>query len=329
MLPLKHLYENYELARECLKLYTHAEETLDEWLPRFRISSNAIYPFETEPGRQAFLRLSPAEEKSYEAVTSEIRLIEWLIGRGYPAMKPVAMKDGRTSAQVDTKWGRYNVSCFERVPGVTLERAEGSVEMCRGYGRLLGRLHRLMTEYPYAYERQSCEKFLKEIAGRLKKYGAKERVLFEMERVREEMERLPVRNEDCGIVHYDFEPDNVIYDKAAGAFGVIDFDDAIQCRYALDVVRAIDAMDDVVDERSVAEGTEAFLAGYREEKEFTAEQEKTLALMRRLVRIQSYATILRVLSDPPEDKPDWMIAIIEKLEGVLRRTDRELEEEND
>lgn len=63
MLPLKYLFENFDLAKECLKLYDHSERHLDEMLRYFRISSNAVYPFCTENGTVCFLRLSPPEEE--------------------------------------------------------------------------------------------------------------------------------------------------------------------------------------------------------------------------------------------------------------------------
>lgn len=59
MMKLKHLYENYDLAREYLKYYDHDEASLDRMLPHFRISSNAVYPFLTKDGAVCFLRYSP------------------------------------------------------------------------------------------------------------------------------------------------------------------------------------------------------------------------------------------------------------------------------
>ena len=95
MLKLKHLYENFDLARECLKRYDVEEASLNGLLSRFRVSSNAVYPFlSLSTGKLCFLRLAPAEEKMEEEVASEVRLTEWLAGRGFLAMKPYPMTDG-------------------------------------------------------------------------------------------------------------------------------------------------------------------------------------------------------------------------------------------
>ena len=77
MLKLKHLFENFDLARYCLAFYDHDVKNLEDMLRYFRISSNAIYPF-CSNGKICFLRLSPVEEKTVETVESEIRLIRWL-----------------------------------------------------------------------------------------------------------------------------------------------------------------------------------------------------------------------------------------------------------
>jgi len=112
MLKLKYLFENFDLARKCVELYDFDEESLDRMLPYFRISSNAIYPFckGTNEDKICFLRLSPIEEKSYFDVLSEVDLIEWLIEKGFSAMQPVPMKNGRLAEQIHTQWGIYNVS---------------------------------------------------------------------------------------------------------------------------------------------------------------------------------------------------------------------------
>ena len=73
MLPLKYLFENYDLTKEALTRYAHSERHLDRLLADFRISSNAIYPFRTEDeARICVLRLSPITEKSPREVESEL-----------------------------------------------------------------------------------------------------------------------------------------------------------------------------------------------------------------------------------------------------------------
>ena len=317
MLKLKYLFENYDLARECLANYEYEEEKLDEMLSWFRISSNAIYPFNSKNG-MCFLRLSPVEEKEFENVLSEIQLINWLIEKGFPVMKPVPMKNGELAKIIDTEWGTYNVSCFSKVTGEDLESSDGSIEVVRGYGQILGKLHELMKEYPYAKQHLTHKDMLDEIGDRIKKYKAPEMVIKEYQIVCDELKNTPISEETYGVIHYDFEADNVFYNPEDKIFSVIDFDDAICCWYALDIVRALDSLDDVVPEQCDYDAEAAFIEGYESVLKLTMEQKQSFSIMRRLVRLQECATILHVLSEPVTEKPDWMEGLINKLNYKLK-----------
>lgn len=325
MLKLKYLFENFDLARKCMEFYECDMDSVDEMLRYFRISSNAIYPFRLKPdGRICFLRLSPAEEKRLDDVKSEICLIERLIDKGFPAMRPVPMKDGKLFGQINTEWGTYNVSCFEKVSGSSLEDTRGTLQIIKGYGKTLGELHALMKEYPYSEERRNHKMLLCEIEERMQKYGSLEIVRKEFEDVCKELESLPLSTSDYGVIHYDFEPDNVFYDDKEESFSVIDFDDALCCWYALDVVRALDALDEVIGDVSTEEAIAGFLEGYRSATSFTEEQQQSMMLMRRFVRLQEYTTLLHVVSEDVENMPNWMSNLSQKLKCKLRRLEESM-----
>lgn len=324
MLKLKYLFENFDLAKECLGLYDPDWAKTERLLQYFRVSSNAVYPFRTAGGKVCFLRLSPAEEKPAAEVEWEARLAEWLNTRGFNAMKPYPMRDGSVTAVRDTRWGIYNVSCYEAVDGETLEDCEGGPDLVRGCGRTLGLMHRHLKECPFGEERRDHRALMDETRERLLRYGAPESLLREWESVNEALSRLPVNAGCYGVVHYDFEADNVLFNEKTGAFGVIDFDDAIRCWYALDLARAIDCLDDAAGDEDLSRAEEDFLAGYLGETELPAETVVAIPLMRRLVRLQEYATILHVLSGPADCEPDWMTEIILKLRGRLRAIENEL-----
>lgn len=177
---------------------------------------------------------------------------------------------------------------------------------------MLAELHNLSEAYPYADERKSCFDLLSEIKERYEYYGAPDCLKSARDAVQKELSLLPQTGDVFGLIHYDFEPDNVLYDEESDSFGVIDPDDAIRCWYALDVVRAIDAMDDVVEDH-VDEAVSAFLDGYRSKRTLTEAQAETMPLMRKLVMLQEYATILHVLHEELPDEPDWMREVRNKL----------------
>lgn len=327
MLKLKYLFENYSLAKECLSFYNYDQESVDDMIRRFRISSNAIYPFR---GMQffdqiCFLRLSPIEEKPISEVVSEVKMINWLIDNGCNVMKPYPMKNGKFVDIADTIWGKFNVSCFERVPGTDLEHIHGTIDIVRGYGECLGKLHQTIKHYPLQKERRDHKALLKEIRGRLQSLGASKLILSELSDVEKELSKLNIDDNNYGIVHYDFEPDNVFFDEKNGTYNIIDFDDAIRCWFSLDILRAIDCLDDVVGNDELSDAKAAFLEGYRKMCVFTKEQADTMPLMKRLVRIQEYSTILYVLSEPVDSEPEWLIGLKHKLSAKLNALEKSMQ----
>ena len=318
MMKLKHLFENYDLAKECLAQYDHDEASAEEMLQRFRISSNAVYPFRsgTNPSEVCFLRLSPVEEKPLSSVLCEIRLLQWLREAGCPVMEPVLMNNGKLADTLCTRWGDYNVSCFKRVPGRPLDGIGGTPALVRGYGRSLGALHAVLSRYPAAHERRDHTALLCEIRGRLLRYGAPAFMLHELDFVEEALCRQPIREDNYGIVHYDYEPDNVFYDEKTDTFSAIDFDDMMRCWFSLDVACALDSLDDMADfanDAEAAQAQEAFILGYREAFPLSDEDARAMPLMRRLLRLRQYSTLLYALSEPTEQEPQWLVQLKEKL----------------
>ncbi|WP_245742347.1 phosphotransferase [Fontibacillus panacisegetis] len=45
---------------------------------------------------------------------------------------------------------------------------------------------------------------------------------------------------NCGLIHYDFQLDNIFYEEENSSFSVIDFDDAVYSWYAHDIITALD-----------------------------------------------------------------------------------------
>jgi hypothetical protein len=70
MLKLKYLFNNVDLAEMLLKNWDFDEQSLD-MLKYYRISSNAIYPFQSQ-GKTQFLRFSPKTEKCRENILAEL-----------------------------------------------------------------------------------------------------------------------------------------------------------------------------------------------------------------------------------------------------------------
>ena len=312
MLKMTYLNENFDLARHALAYWRHDGETLPERLRWFRISSNAVYPFDRD-GRLCFLRLSPAAEKCAGHLQAELDYLTWLGERGYPAMRPIPADDGRPLLTLDTPWGQWYASAFEGVPGHPLEKLPMTGALAASYGEALGHLHRLAMDYAAPGCRTHGE-VLVWIGRTLEEQHAPQAAQDELREVTRLLRMLPQTRESYGLVHYDFEPDNVFWD--GGSCHVIDFEDGMRHFYAVDLVQALDELPEQVHG--------AFLRGYRKACPQSDAKKADFPLMRRFRNLYTYARLLHCLSDTPQLQPEWMPQLIARLSSRRQELEQEI-----
>jgi len=306
MLKLKHLIENFDLAREALTHFDHDEDTLDACLAHFRISANAIYPYANR-GQARFLRLAPTDEKDEGELRAELEFLHYLASEGYPALRPVCAHNGAGLLHLKTRWGEYFACAFTGVPGMPIESLPMTEELVRAYGSALARLHALSSRYEPSHRRQSHAALLRQIRTHCTEYGAPEELLLALDALEQELALLVQTRDTYGLVHYDFEPDNVFFDPSKGIFHVIDFDDSIYCWYALDIEQALDCIDPAAHA--------AFLAGYASVRPLPDDFGVQRGLMRRLIDLRACSRLIRSLAEPVDPQPDWMPGLRAKLQA--------------
>ncbi len=316
MMKLEHLFENYDLARKALENWPLDQPILDEQLSRFRISSNGVYPF-TFQEELCFLRLAPASEKLKQNLLGELEFIQYLRSRGYPALEPLPAENGALCLVLDTQWGRYFATAFKAVPGEPVENLPLTAEMVYSYGRSLGRLHTLSAEFQPETPKWGYRDALRWAAAILAQDDAPPEMAAALNRLEADLRQLPKEPELFGLVHYDFEPDNVFYHASTHTCSVIDFDDSMYHWYSLDIEQALDSLLQL----PVPPGLDAaqlFLRGYQEERNYSAQMEAMRPLMRQFIDIFAYARIFRSLTSRPAAEPDWLVSLRSKLELRLR-----------
>lgn len=307
MLKLEYLFENFDLARAALTHYAHDPDRLDESLTWFRISSNAVYPY-FHQGELHFLRLCPASEKKLPDIAAEIEFILHLRAQGYPAMAPVHTLSGELCATISTPWGDYHMSAFKQVPGKALEDVPLTPDILHAYGKSLGRLHHLSAEFTPAIPRPTYEEVANDMRAVLP-----EKLLPVWEDVLHQLSHLPRTKESYGLVHYDYEPDNVFYDGATQQISVIDFDDSLYHFYALDAEQALDSLRELVSPADFPNARSAFLAGYRTEHPLLPDMEAAFPLMRRFIDLRACARLYDCLDSQPKENPAWLAALTARL----------------
>lgn len=317
MLKMRNLNENYELAKELLKNWEYDEENLDEMLSYFRISSNAIYPFFYKK-QVRFIRIAPTDEKRKENIYGELEFIQYLREHDFDALCPVPSKNGEFIRTVNTKWGEYYATVFEKVTGKQVEDCDFSEKMYYECGKTMGRMHRLSSEYKPIIKKWTHEDVLNEIETMLALYHCSNKAKIELANLRVELAKLPKTQATYGLIHYDFELDNVFYNENTNTCSVIDFDDGMYHWYSTDIEQFFDSVTEEKGELEAEQAKIAFYAGYQSEYPILEETKNSMPLVRRFINLYSYVRIHHCLSDSFTSEPKWMTELRVKLTNMLK-----------
>lgn len=321
MLKLKYLYENFDLAKAALKNWPHDSDGLDKLLAQFRISNNATYPFQ-QNGALCFLRLTPTEERQERNLLGELEFVEYLNRQSYPALRYLPSLSGKKLLRLSTPWGSYYAVAFQAVPGVPLGQAALTSDVMRAYGRALGQLHALAAEYRPKTKKWSHLEALDWIDRVLVRYDAPGEIAAFSRKLRKELAALPETSANYGLIHYDFECDNVFFDSGTVSCWVIDFDDGMYHWYVMDIERALSALGEDSEElgltgQRLEEAESEFLCGYREEYLYTQEMEQFRPFLRQFETLHTYAKLIRCVAEKHPNEPDWMTQLRGKLDAVI------------
>lgn len=321
MLKLKYLFENYDLAKFALENWEHDTERLDEMLSWYRISSNAIYPF-AKGGAMRMLRLAPMDEKLENNVVGELEFIQYLRSMGYRAMKPVASKSGETVLKLQTQWGAYYASVFERVDGMQIEETDYNDAIMFQYGKSLGKLHQLSSQFQPKTRKWNYLDAICWMIDELSNCKNTELAIMKINELSEELEKLPKTSNNYGLVHYDFELDNVFYSEETNTCCVIDFDDGMYHWFALDIDQCLDSLAEELPNDKYEQAKAMFLQGYETEYAITEETINMLPIMRRFANLFTYTRIQRAVKEKCKVEPDWMIGLREHLSNIVETIEK-------
>lgn len=324
MLKLRYLFPNFDLAEKALASWSHDKETLRESFSKFRISSNAVYPFYYD-NKLFFLRLSPTGEKQITNILGELEFMSYLRENHYPAAEPVPSLSGETLHTIDTECGSYYACVFRGVPGLRIDQSDYSDPIIRAYGQSLGRLHRLSSVYQPNFSKWDYSEALRWCEVVLAEQDALDTVQCELRAIRKDLSVLPQNRDVYGLVHYDFEPDNVFYDFESGECHVIDFDDGMIHWFALDIEQALGELRDILNPEDSERAKAFFLEGYNEHNHLPSEFETAMPLMRRFIDLFRYTRIIRSVAESLDDEPEWMTELRNYLGSMTREYESRFE----
>jgi Ser/Thr protein kinase RdoA (MazF antagonist) len=361
LLKLKYLFNNKDLAQMILDNWEYDSEdpNLFEY---YRISTNAIYWCKNK-GSVFFLRFTPAEEKSKETILAELEYLSYLKANNYPAVESILSKRGNELEEVATPWGVYYACAFKKAPGVQISRNPFNDEIIFNWGKALGKLHSLSSNYqPQNFKRSDWLSTLDWTSNILSKHkndlthinnkfsnvtpstataSASANIINvtnaandisptspattiaaaegELNLLKDFFTKLPITKENYGLVHFDFESDNLFFNESTHEITPIDFDDATYHWFAMDICQALESIKDDLSEEEFEAATSTFIDGYRTEFSLSDDTTKLLPIFNRFAKLYGYARILHSIDEKWNNEPDWMLDLRKKLNNILMK----------
>ena len=275
-----------------------------------RASANFVCRVESS-GQTYYLRFNHSSERIPEKIEAEIQFILYLREKGVNANKPVLSLLGNYVESIPTELGVFHAVLFEAVLGEHLESSDLDLQGFHRWGQALGELHEASVGYSSGFI-PSWRDTVAYIRGLLPDDDII--VRNELDRVASALDELPVDESCYGVIHYDFEMDNICWKDDVPGF--MDFDDCVYQWYAADIVYALrDLYDDKISQINLEdEKFQSFLDGYRSIRRIHDVNLEKLPLHFRLHNLHSYARIhWSIIDGPIDDEPRWVTNLRAKL----------------
>ncbi|MGE5561173.1 MAG: phosphotransferase enzyme family protein [Chloroflexota bacterium] len=281
----------------------------------WRASANFVC-VATIGGARHFLRFNEIGERAPELIRDEVAILNHLLERGTSVNVPVLSRTGNWVEVLTTELGTFAAVMFRALPGKELEFEDAGGDEFERWGTALGRLHREVKSLPpgFAPHRPSWEDILAFAGERI---GQDETELRrELDDVRSALAALPQSPDNCGLIHFDFESDNLCWE--GDTIAALDFDDCARLWYAADIVYALRDLFkggpvDLAEPRLAR-----FLAGYRRETALDEAMLANLPLFVRLHRLFFIGRLRRSVDIVDRTAvPEWLAKIADKLSGAV------------
>lgn len=264
-----------------------------------------------DPRGKRYLRFVPDAYRSAGAVEPVSVLMHRLAADGAPVVSPVPTETGSLTATVPTALGTMHAMVVEAAAGHEFDAEDLTDDLAREWGRALALVHDaaagIDVDLPDAFAE------LTEIPVRFAKDPA---LVKAAARLADRLARLPRDRSRFGVVHGDFELDNLAWD--AGRATAFDFDEAAQSWYAADIAYALRDLTGPDGEPDPARRhlVHAFLAGYRGMRALDDSDLGNLRLFAGAHAACSAVRIARALDSSGADEPEWRAELRADLTGM-------------
>jgi Ser/Thr protein kinase RdoA (MazF antagonist) len=271
-----------------------------------------------DPGGKRYLRFVPDAYRGAGAVAAVASLMDRLVAGGTAVVRPVPALTGTLTATVTTALGPMHAMVVEAAPGEQIDAEDLDEDRARSWGAALAAVHDgaagIDPDLPEAFA---------ELAAIPDRFAHDHDLVKAASRLADRIAGLPRDRSRFGIVHGDFELDNLAWDgRRATAF---DFDEAACSWYAADIAYALRDLTgtDGLPAPEHRQRFDAFIAAYRDIRTLG---EADLANLRLFAGAHAACSLVRIdsaLGTPGDDEPEWMADLRAKL-TVMARSHRDL-----
>ena len=278
-----------------------------------RASANFVFSF-TDAGRKRFLRLTSASQRTPDQILAEVNFVKFLHARGLHVARIISTIRGEDLVALNVPHGDFYVVAFEGLRGGHLEDSVPKPVQFARWGAALGALHNAAstfdTQAPFV--RPIWSQILGAMDAQLPASEVAARA--ECQRLAAEMATWTSIRDNFGLIHGDFELDNLLWsDKRPG---MIDFDDCMLHWFSADIAFSIGRW--LIQERgrfdSMDNAAIAFLSGYRTQRTIEPEDLACIPVHLRFHNLMTFARLLTAVTQPVSaGEFTWMPALREKL----------------
>jgi Ser/Thr protein kinase RdoA (MazF antagonist) len=217
--------------------------------------------------------------------------------------------------------GIFHGVLFEFMPGKRLEFNELDAIAIERWGRALAQIHQASQGYKISgrMDPSSQIDMIRQIMPK-----SETTVWKEVDAAEELLRGLPASDENYGLIHFDFELDNLAWkDDEIGCF---DLDDCAYEWFVMDISNAImrELFDNQIERFDLTEKKlQLFLKGYRSVRRLDDEELKWLPLFLRFDNLITFARVYRSIAEGPEgQEPEWTVELRRKLSRELDKLRR-------
>lgn len=186
----------------------------------------------------------------------------------------------------------------------------------------LASFHHLAKTYdPAGIKRKSWQDVLESVDTILRRHPLEQEAKAELDRVKLWLSSLKLSDDNFGLIHYDFQLDNVFWDEQEQQYNVFDFDDSMYHWFAMDIVTTLKDLFEIDGQEKQAAKVESFLKGYRLVISLEEEIVRLIPGFKRFDQLYGFSRLLRALeSSDVDDAPQWYGDLKTKLKLIKDKT---------